>query len=119
MGELYEEDYKEEFLGLPKPKKEDSLKKEILEIYQELSYTLDVLTNLNFTPKLSDQPAKIIHNVSTIHVEEKIPIFVNNELMMAPQEMIKKKEIKTFVIQLFIYDLSLKKDKIELSTEEK
>lgn len=50
LGELYEEDYKSDVLNIPKVKKEDTLKKEILELYQDLSFKLDVLTNLSFTP---------------------------------------------------------------------
>ena len=44
------------------------------------------------------EAANIIHNVSTIQMEEKIPIFMSNQSQMAPQEMVGKKEVKTFVI---------------------
>ena len=71
-------------MGLPRPKKEDAQKREILEIFQKLSCTLDILTNLNFTPKYTNEPAKIITNVSTINVEEKIPIFISDQNRLAP-----------------------------------
>jgi len=56
-------------------------------------------------PKYNNEPAKIITNVSTINVEEKIPIFVSNQNRLAPQEMITKKFVKNYVKAFVLIDV--------------
>ncbi len=53
------------------------LRKEVDLLYKKLSYYLDNLSNLSFTPKPFTEEAKIIKNVSSIKLEEKIPIFMS------------------------------------------
>ena len=54
LAELYELEFKN-YLGLGE-KKNDKLKKDIMEGFKEINYHLDCLSNLNFTPKPT--PAK-------------------------------------------------------------
>ena len=72
LAELYELEFKN-YLGLGE-KKNDKLKKDIMEGFKELNYHLDCLSNLNFTPKPT--PSKNAHkkNEEAIVVEEKVPI---------------------------------------------
>lgn len=50
LGDLYEQDFKNS-LGLPSSNKEDKLKLEIHNLFRDVCYKLDALSNLSFTPK--------------------------------------------------------------------
>ena len=51
LGEQYENQFKTDVLNLTQNNDEDKLRKEIEFAYKTLAYTLDNLSNLNFTPK--------------------------------------------------------------------
>lgn len=52
--------------------------------FKTLSYTLDNLSNLSFTPKPFMEKINITTNVPSIKLEEKIPIFVSEKMQKAP-----------------------------------
>ena len=83
-------------MGINNSKDEESIK-EIELLYKKLSYNLNVLSNLNFTPKPYMESAKILANVASIKLEEKTPIFFSDKQQLAPQELLKHKELKLTV----------------------
>ncbi len=74
-------------LNLTSNTEEDKLRREIEYAFKTLSYTLDNLSNLNFTPKSVVEQAQIISNIPSMKKEEKIPIFVSEKMQKAPQEL--------------------------------
>ena len=77
--------------------KDEELIKEVELLYKKLSYNLDVLSNLNFTPKPHLESAKILTNVASIKLEEKTPMYFSDKQQLAPQELLKLKDLKLTV----------------------
>jgi len=94
LAQVYEEDYKKNVMKITGPSKDDDVVKECEMLYKQLSYNLDVLSNLNYTPKPSFLPVKIVANVASIKLEDKTPIFMSDKKQLAPQELLKLKEVK-------------------------
>ena len=61
-------------MGLPSNNGEDKNKIEIMNLFKEVCYKLDALSNLNFTPKNVISMAEVKTNVNSVKYEEKIPI---------------------------------------------
>ncbi|EAS02259.1 Mpp10 protein (macronuclear) [Tetrahymena thermophila SB210] len=106
LGELYEQDFKNS-LGLPSNNKEDKLKLEIHNLFKEVCYKLDALSNLSFTPKPIMQQAQITTNVPSLKHEERIPISVSQADTQRPEEVFDKKKQVTH------------QSKVEMTHEEK
>ncbi|KAL4489482.1 hypothetical protein ABPG72_002778 [Tetrahymena utriculariae] len=106
LGELYEQDFKNS-LGLPSNNKEDKLKLEIHNLFKEVCYKLDALSNLSFTPKPITQQAQITTNVPSLKHEERIPITVSQAETQRPEEVFDKKKQVTH------------QSKVEMTHEEK
>ena len=72
----------------------DKAKIEIQELFKNLCYNLDHLSNLNFVPKPEAlTPAKIsLKNVASIKREEKIPIFISESMQKGPSELFDRKK---------------------------
>jgi U3 small nucleolar ribonucleoprotein component len=56
-------------------------------------FTLDQLSNLNFTPKPFMDEVKIVKNVSTIKLEEKIPIYMSDKNQKSAKEILGKTKV--------------------------
>lgn len=107
LAELYEQDYKVQHLGYSANPEEDATREEIDELFVDLFYKLDSLSNAHFTPKPVTADAKITtQNVSAIMIEDKTPIIVSDAQTKSAKE---------------IYDKDIDEviDKTELTKEEK
>eukprot|EP01007_Sphenomonas_quadrangularis_P000475 NODE_131_length_2044_cov_132.546867_g100_i0.p1 GENE.NODE_131_length_2044_cov_132.546867_g100_i0~~NODE_131_length_2044_cov_132.546867_g100_i0.p1 ORF type:complete len:610 (-),score=239.42 NODE_131_length_2044_cov_132.546867_g100_i0:159-1988(-) len=63
---------------------------EVLEAWRKLSYMLDSLSNLHFTPKVANlKEAEVVHkkDVAAIAMEEATPVAVSNATLLAPQDL--------------------------------
>ncbi len=58
-----------------------------------MCFTLDQLSNLNFTPKPFMDEVKIVKNVSTIKLEEKIPIYMSDKNQKSAKEILGKTKV--------------------------
>lgn len=99
LGEEYEEQYKEEVLGISSEKKEDKVHVELRELFGKLNYYLDSMTNLSFTPKPIEKAKKggLPKDALAIKVEEKTPIFISTKSAKTVNEVEgdkKEKEIR-------------------------
>lgn len=107
LADLYEHDYKVAHLGYAANPEEDATKEEISDLFTDLFYKLDQLSNAHFTPKPVSADAKITtQNVSAIMIEDKTPIVVSEAQTKSAKE---------------VYDGKLEElaDKTELTKEEK
>lgn len=52
-----------------------------MNLFQEVCYKLDALSNFNFTPKNVIAMAEIKKNVNSVVYDEKIPININKQEM--------------------------------------
>jgi U3 small nucleolar RNA-associated protein MPP10 len=103
LAKVYEDEFRKEAAsasGVVEGPKKTKEHLEIEQALQKLSYKLNSLSNFHYTPK----PAKLELRVnpieiSTIEMEEAIPVAVSNEKLLAPQEMHKsaknERELKT------------------------
>jgi U3 small nucleolar RNA-associated protein MPP10 len=92
LGELYEDDYKVAHLGYSANPEEDATREEIDDIFVNLFYKLDQLSNAHFTPKPVQADAKITtQNVAAIMIEDKTPIVVSEAQTKTAKEMYDKK----------------------------
>jgi U3 small nucleolar RNA-associated protein MPP10 len=107
LADLYEHDYKVQHLGHTANPEEEATREEIDELFVNLFYKLDSLSNAHFTPKPVQSEAKITtQNVSAIMIEDKTPIIVSDAQTKTAKEIYDKK----------MEDLP---DKEELTKEEK
>ena len=107
LAELYEQDYKVQHLGYSANPEEEATREEIDELFANLFYKLDSLSNAHFTPKPIQPEAKITtQNVQAIMIEDKTPIIMSEAQTKSAKEIYDKK----------IDDLA---DKEELTKEEK
>ena len=91
MGEIYEADFANS-LGL-KSTKEDREKKEIMDLFKELNYKLDRLSNFSFIPKPVVESK--VPNEAYILREEHVPITASEgKTSEAPQGRIALKSEK-------------------------
>ena len=74
-------------MGIKAATPDDENKKEIELLFKKLSYNLDVLANLSFTPKGIFETTKIVPNVASINLEEKTPLGFSSRQAKAPQEL--------------------------------
>ncbi|CAG8800820.1 9423_t:CDS:2, partial [Dentiscutata erythropus] len=100
LAEIYEEDY----IRLTKTttesgevinEKDEALKKEHQELenmFKDLCFKLDALSNFHYTPKPPKPEINVITNVPAIAMEEVIPINVSDATLLAPEEVYDKKK---------------------------
>jgi len=79
-------------MGIKQATPDDENKKEIELLFKKLSYNLDVLSNLSFTPKPIFESTKIVPNVASIRLEEKTPLSFSKGQTNAPQELFDQKK---------------------------
>ena len=94
LGQIYEEDYKKDVMGIKAATPDDENKKEIELLFKKLSYNLDVLSNLSFTPKGIFETTKIVPNVASINLEEKTPLNFSDRHAKAPQELFSQTKVQ-------------------------
>jgi len=94
LGQIYEEDYKKDVMGIKAATPDDENKKEIELLFKKLSYNLDVLANLSFTPKGIFETTKIVPNVASINLEEKTPLSFSSRQAKAPQELFNPNKVQ-------------------------
>ena len=71
--------------------KAQKLYDEITGIWNDLSSKLDAMSNYHFTPKPVVDDIQIKSNVSSIQMEEVLPMGVSVQSRLAPEEVFKKK----------------------------
>jgi U3 small nucleolar RNA-associated protein MPP10 len=93
LAELYEEDYKKQVLHLPVNTEKEKAKKEATALFRKLCYNLDLLSNLQPTPKpkVVDMEIKS-SNVPALVLEEKLPFSVSLEQTKTTREVFDPKE---------------------------
>jgi len=107
LAEQYEDDYKVAHLGYSANPEEEAAREEIDELFVDLFYKLDSLSNAHFTPKPVSAESKITtQNVSAIMIEDKTPVMASEAQTKTAKETYDQK----------IEDLP---DAGELSKEEK
>ncbi|CAD7926154.1 unnamed protein product [Amoebophrya sp. A120] len=98
LADIYAQQYEEEVFG-QKSKQEEKMSKEKLlckELFGKVMYKLDQLCNAHFTPKpvsLCTSTAKA--NVSSMTIEEAVPLAVSTAAMTAPSEIRRGDTVKT------------------------
>ncbi|CAI2375984.1 unnamed protein product [Moneuplotes crassus] len=92
LGEIYEDDYKVAHLGYSANPEEDATREEIDELFVDLFYQLDSLSNAHFTPKPVKAESKITtQNVSAIMIEDKTPVIMSEAQTKSAKEVYDKK----------------------------
>ena len=93
LGDLYAQEYEENVLGNKSTKdiEQQKLYDEITGIWNDLSSKLDAMSNYHFTPKPVVDDIQIKSNVSSIQMEEVLPMGVSMQSRLAPEEVFKKK----------------------------
>jgi len=81
-------------MGIKAATPDDENKKEIELLFKKLSYNLDVLSNLSFTPKGIFETTKIVPNVASINLEEKTPLSFSDRHAKAPQELFSQSKVQ-------------------------
>lgn len=81
-------------MGIQQATPDDDLKKEIDQLFKQVSFNLDVLSNLSFTPKVNLESSKIVPNVASINLEEKTPMSFSKMHAKAPQELFNPSKAK-------------------------
>ena len=94
LGEIYAQEFEQRYLGAAAAGEEEVNKKEkeIFLLWKKLSTHLDSLTNFHFTPKPKFDEMEIRKNVSSIQMEEVIPMGISTEAAAAPEEIMRKKK---------------------------
>lgn len=94
LGEIYEDKFKKNILNLPVETEGDKTKVEIQELFKNLCFKLDQLSNLSFVPRPESlQQAKIsVSNIASIKREEKIPIFMSEGMQKGTNELFDQKK---------------------------
>ncbi|GET01744.1 U3 small nucleolar ribonucleoprotein protein MPP10 [Rhizophagus clarus] len=95
LAEIYEEDYIKQTTKSVTNEKDEILKKEHKEIenmFKDLCYKLDALSNFHYTPKPPKPEISVIADVPAISMEEVIPINVSDAKLLAPEEIYDKKK---------------------------
>ncbi|KAI8985269.1 U3 small nucleolar ribonucleoprotein complex, subunit Mpp10 [Pilobolus umbonatus] len=95
LADLYEEEYVKKSTNDKSNEKDDALEKEhdeIKSLFSTLCYKLDALSNFHFTPKEVRPEMNIVSNVSSISMEEVIPVNVSDATLLAPEEVYEKKK---------------------------
>ena len=94
LGEIYAQEFEQRFLGAAAVGEEEANKKEqaIYLLWKKLSSELDALTNFHYTPKPKLDEMKVRKNVSSIQMEEVIPMGVSSESAAAPEEIMRKRK---------------------------
>ena len=93
LGDIYAKEYEENVLGNKSAKdiEKQKLYDEITGIWNELSSKLDAMSNYHFTPKPVVEDIQIKSNVSSIQMEEVLPMGVSAASRFAPEEVFRKK----------------------------
>ena len=94
LADIYEDKFKKNILNLPIETEGDKAKIEIKELFKNICYNLDNLSNLSFIPKPQALvPAKIsVNNIASIQREEKIPVFVSEGMQKTANELFDQKK---------------------------
>eukprot|EP00656_Telonema_subtile_P041543 TRINITY_DN4673_c0_g1_i1.p1 TRINITY_DN4673_c0_g1~~TRINITY_DN4673_c0_g1_i1.p1 ORF type:complete len:645 (-),score=248.09 TRINITY_DN4673_c0_g1_i1:176-2110(-) len=90
LGELYEQEYREEVMGEVKEDEMDKEEQEIVEQWTRLCYSLDALSNFHYTPKPPKPEMETRANVPAVAMEEAVPMAVSDAAMLAPEEVFNK-----------------------------
>jgi U3 small nucleolar RNA-associated protein MPP10 len=72
-------------------KEADSIKKELHQLWIDLSRRLDALSNFHFTPKPIVKDALVVANTAAISLEEVIPVGVSSSATLAPEQVVDKR----------------------------
>ncbi|CAG8539157.1 3904_t:CDS:10 [Paraglomus occultum] len=94
LAEIYEDEYVKQTSGDKTNEKDESLRKEheqIEDMFKDLCFKLDALSNFHYTPKPPKPEVTVITNVAAINMEEIIPLNVNDSNLLAPEEVYDKK----------------------------
>ena len=98
LAEIYEDKFKKNILNLPVETEGDKAKVEIHDIFKNICFHLDNLSNLSFVPKPEAlAPAKIsMNNVPSIKREEKIPVFISEGMQKSANELFDNRKKAVF-----------------------
>merc|ERR1712166_977638 len=92
LGEIYEQEYREQVMGEVKEDEMDKEELEIQEMWTRLCYSLDSLTNFHYTPKPPTAEMETRTNVASVAMEEAIPMAISDAMQLAPEELFKQKQ---------------------------
>ena len=93
LGDIYAKEYEENILGNASTKdiETEKLHNEVNMLWNQLSLKLDSLFSHHFTPRPVVDDLNIKPSVSSIQMEEILPIGVSSSTGLAPEEVFKKK----------------------------
>lgn len=89
--------------------------KEITELYKDLCYNLDSLSNFHYTPKPATESLNIVSNAPAIAMEEAQPLTMSSASRLAPQEQYSASATKGEVVG----KSGLPQSKAEMTSEER
>lgn len=91
LAQIYEDDFTAASSGTkatdPRDAKLAKDHEEIEKLWEEVSYKLDALSNLQFTPKQPKAQITTISNVASTSIESALPTAQSTSTMLAPEEM--------------------------------
>ena len=96
LGEIYEDEYRQQAMNEKPDDVVDARHKEIEAVFKTLCHRLDALANLRFTPKEVVADLSVRGNHKAIAMEEVLPENVSSAATLAPEEVFAKdrKELK-------------------------
>ena len=94
LGEIYAQEFEQRYMGAAAAGEEEVNKKEkeMYLLWKKLSTQLDSLTNFHFTPKPKFNEMEVRKNVSSIQMEEIIPMGISTDVAAAPEEIMRKRK---------------------------
>lgn len=92
LGEIYEQEYREQVMGEVKEDEATKEELEIQEMWTRLCMSLDSLTNFHYTPKPPTAEMETRANVGALAMEEAVPMAVSDGQQLAPEEVFKQKQ---------------------------
>jgi len=93
LAEIYEKEYVEKASGVTQAETQLTAEhKEISNLFAQLMYQLDSLSNFNFAARPFIPEVEIRSNVSAIQMEEALPVAVSTSQVLAPEEVYATKQ---------------------------